>query len=96
MIMLTLLPIGRTINNGRNSWRCYLYNSSRRNDNLCAKGFEKKLMKLLIAVIIVVTLVGAIVVYSNIKSSDKTIVEGNGVVPYRTSCVPLTEFEENN
>jgi hypothetical protein len=52
-------------------------------------------MKLLIAVIIVVALVTTVVVYSNIKSSDKTIMESNGVDPYRTSCVPITKFEEN-
>jgi len=52
-------------------------------------------MKLLIAVIIVVTLVTTVVVYSNTKSSNKTISEGNGVDPYRTNCVPITKFEEN-
>lgn len=52
-------------------------------------------MKLLIAVIIIGALVTTIVVYSNTRSSNKTIVEGNGEGTYRTSCVPLTEFEEN-
>jgi hypothetical protein len=53
-------------------------------------------MKLLIAVIIIGALVTTIVVYSNTRSSNKTIVESNDVDTFRTDCFPLPKFEENN
>ena len=75
MIKWALYSILRRLTNGRVNWRDCYSNRSVPNVNLGVESLEKRLMKLLIAFILISALVATVVAYSNTKASDKTINE---------------------
>ena len=75
MIQWALYSILRRLTNGRDNRRDRYRNRSFLDVNLGVEGLEKRLMKLLIAFILIGALVATVVVYSNTQASDKTITE---------------------
>jgi hypothetical protein len=99
MIQWALYLILRRLTNGRDNRRDRYRNRSVLDVNLGVEGLEKRLMKLLIAFILIGALVATVVVYSNTKASDKTITEETDYLEReypRNNNTPPNDFPEEN